>query len=254
MAAVSLKRSRPIEYPKSDGKPIAETDYHRDLMVDLIRTLQRWFDRKKTYVSGNLLMYYEPGNNRKRVAPDVFVVPGVSKKERIYYLTWEEGKNPALVIELTSALTRREDTKKKYALYRDVLKVKEYFLFDPLGDYLKPRLQRHLLRDGEYMPIALKDGRIKSKILGLHLEPAKHELRLYDPDAGQWLTTFSELVEQATARDEHAPPGADDWTARAESEMARADEFEREHARLVAENERQRRLIEKLIRQKKNKH
>ena len=43
---------------------MAETDYHRDLMLDLIETLKFWYVHKpRVYVSGNLLMYYERGNN-----------------------------------------------------------------------------------------------------------------------------------------------------------------------------------------------
>jgi hypothetical protein len=30
-------------YPTSDGKPMAETDWHRDLMNVLIQTLQVWY-------------------------------------------------------------------------------------------------------------------------------------------------------------------------------------------------------------------
>ena len=52
-------------------------------------------------------------NKRKHVAPDVFVVIGVAKKKREYYLTWEEGKNPTVVIEITSSSTRQEDIKKE---------------------------------------------------------------------------------------------------------------------------------------------
>ena len=39
-----------------------------------------------------MLMYYVPGNKRKHLAPDVFVVKGVVKRLREYYLLWEEGK------------------------------------------------------------------------------------------------------------------------------------------------------------------
>src|ERR1043165_1845499 len=94
---------------------MAETEHHRDVMIDSIETLKFWFaDKPKMYVSGNLLMYYERGNKRKHVSPDVFVVRGVSKKEkRLYYLTWEEGKNPDRILEITSSSTRSEDTKKK---------------------------------------------------------------------------------------------------------------------------------------------
>jgi len=177
---------------------MAETDYHRDLMVALIAELQFWFaDVPKVYISGNLLLYYEPGNKRKHISPDVFAVFGVAKKKRLYYLTWEEGKNPNCVIEITSKSTRREDTDKKFVLYRDRLKVKEYFLFDPFGDYLKPQLQGYRLQKGDYVPISLVDGRMPSKVLGLHLEVSGVELRLYDPAAQRWIPTPDERAQRA---------------------------------------------------------
>jgi Uma2 family endonuclease len=232
---------------------MAETEYHRDLMIALIGTLKAWFAAKpRVHVSGNLLIYYEPGDKRKHVSPDVFVVPGVSKKVRPYYLTWEEGKNPAIVIELTSASTRSEDKKKKFGLYRDVLKVKEYFLFDPLGDYLKPRLQGYSLQNGDYMPIPLAEGRMPSQVLGLDLEPAGRELRLYDPKTGRLLPTPDECTAQQTERADRAEARVGQAESRADQEKARADEMQRENAKLAEENERQRQLVEKLLREKKN--
>ena len=66
-----------IEYPSSDGKPMAETPVHRDVMIDAIQILKRRYaNRSDVYVSGDMLMYYEEGNPRKSVAPDVFVVAG----------------------------------------------------------------------------------------------------------------------------------------------------------------------------------
>src|SRR6266851_3070203 len=95
-------------YPTSDGKPMAETDWHRILMTALIQTLDAWYAKnKKVYVSGNLLIFYEQGNKRKHVSPDVFVVKGVAKNPRPNFLVWEEKKAPDVVIELTSSSTRR---------------------------------------------------------------------------------------------------------------------------------------------------
>src|ERR1051326_238910 len=120
-----------LDYPTSDGKPMAETDDHRDLMATLIETLKLYYAASAlVYVSGNLLIYYVPGDKRRHISPDVFVVRGVAKHNRLYYLVWEEGKAPEAAIELTSKSTRRDDLGKKMVLYRDVLKVKEYFLFD----------------------------------------------------------------------------------------------------------------------------
>jgi Uma2 family endonuclease len=183
---------------------MAETDLHRQDMVDLIQTLQDHFAADpNVYVSGNLLLFYEEGNRRKHVAPDVFLVRGVPKlPPRNYYLLWEEGKAPDLVIEITSKTTRREDQTKKRTLYRDVLRIREYFQFDPTEDYLKPSLQGHRVVDGELVPIEPVAGRIPSAILGLHLERRGTELRLYDPATGRCLLTPAEAREQLQAENE----------------------------------------------------
>jgi Uma2 family endonuclease len=188
------------DYPTSDGRPMAETDWHRDLMNNLIDTLQAFYaDNPKVYVSGNLLLFYEPGNRRRHVSPDVFVVKGVPKRERPNYLVWEEGRGPDIVIELTSSSTRSEDVKKKFQLYRDTLRVQEYFLFDPSGDYLDPPLRGYRLRGGDYAAIRAVNGRLPSKVLGLHLERDNRKLRLYNPLAARWLLTPAEQVVQAAA-------------------------------------------------------
>jgi Uma2 family endonuclease len=126
-------------------------------------------------------MYYEEGNRRKHVSPDVFVVRGVEKKDRLNYLIWEEGKGPDFVIELTSKTTRREDQETKWKLYRDRLHVLEYFQFDPTEDYLEPPLQGFRLMNGEYLRIDEVAGRLPSQVLGLHLEKDGEQVRFYDP-------------------------------------------------------------------------
>jgi Uma2 family endonuclease len=201
---------------------MAETDLHRLLMIDLLQTLHDQFaDDADVYVSGNLLLFYEEGNRRKHVSPDVFVVFGVPDRVRENYLLWEEGRGPNVVIELTSSSTRREDTHKKYELYRDVLRVPEYFLFDPYGDYLDPRFQGFRLTAGEYRPMRVKDGRLRSRHLGLWLVPDGRQLRLVDPSTGQRLPTRAEAVH-----------------AEAEARRAAEAELERVRAELAAARNR----------------
>jgi Uma2 family endonuclease len=230
MATIPRSAGRKVDYPTSDGKPMAETDVHRKLMMDLIESLEaRYAADPDVYVSGNLLLFYEEGNKRRHVSPDVFVVQGVVKKERDYYLLWNEGKGPDIVIELTSKSTRSEDVKKKMALYRDVLQVPEYFLFDPFQDYLTPSMQGYRLVDGNYEFIGSVAGKLPSEILGLHLERVGSQLRLYDPTTGLRLPTTEE------SRD--AERGA-----RLEAEAARLE--------AEAENDRLRQEIEALRRSK----
>ena len=185
-------------YPTSDGKPMAETDYHRRLMTALIETLEAFYaDEPMTYVSGNLLLFYQEKNRRKHVSPDVFVVPGVPKHPRDNYLLWEEGRGPRFVVELTSSSTRKEDTHKKKALYQEVLKVREYFLFDPCGDYLKPPMIGWRLVRGVYREIVPVEGRLPSRELGLHLERDGRILRLWNPETGRWLLTPAQQAAEA---------------------------------------------------------
>src|SRR5262245_39344660 len=187
-------------YPTSDGRPMAETDLHRDLMVDLIETLKDWFAADpQTYVSGNILLFYEPGNKRRHVSPDVLVVRGVPKRQRDNYLAWEEGKAPDLVIEVTSKTTRTEDSRQKSELYRTVLRVPEYFLFDPRAEYLDPPFQGFRLRRGRYVAIKPVAGRLASEVIGLHLEKDGNQLRLWDPIAGRRVLTPGEARADAEA-------------------------------------------------------
>src|SRR5262249_50901125 len=221
MATVPRTRKKIVHYPTTDGKPMAETDVHRDDMVDVIQTLRWHFaGDPAVYVSGNLLFYYKEGDKRKHVSPDVFLVFGVGNHKRDYYLLWVEKKVPSVVIEITSKSTRKEDQETKFKLYQDVLKVYEYFLFDPYGDYLDPPLKGYRLYQGHYVPIKPVKGRLPSKVLGLHLERVGNELRLYDPAAGKWLPTPAERTDQAEAARQQAE------AARQQAETARPHEAE----------------------------
>jgi Uma2 family endonuclease len=216
---------------------MAETDLHRDRMFDVITTLQDHFARDpNVYVSGNLLLYYEEGNPRKHVAPDTMVVRGIPKLPlREYYLLWKEGKSPDVVIEITSKTTRREDQNNKLTLYRDVLKVPEYFQWDPREEYLKPPLQGHRLVAGQYVPIVLIESRLPSDALGLHLERLGTTLRLYEPVSRRYLESPRErAAAEAAARQ------------RVEAERQREAEARRQ---VEAENEQLRRELEALRRQ-----
>ncbi len=211
MASRTRSPSEPTtRYPTRDGKPVGETPVHRDILFDLVYRLRRWFEADPTaYVSGNMLLYYVQGDKRKHVSPDVFVTLGIPDdgRRRDAYFVWEEGKGPDLIVELTSKSTRREDQGSKLALYRDVLGVREYFLFDPYGEYLKPPLKGFRLDAGHYRPIEPVEGRLPSEVAGLHLEPVAQDVRLHDPATGRYLATSGELPValerlEATARDQ----------------------------------------------------
>ncbi len=188
-----LKKRKFIGYPTSDKRPMAETDDHRDLMVEVIDTLKiRYASYPRVYVSGNLLVFYEPGDRLRHLSPDVFVVKGVPKHNRENYLIWKERKGPDWILELTSRSTKEEDLDDKFWLYHDKL----YFLFDPHVEYLDPPLMGYRLRQGKYKRIRPVDGRLPSQVLGLHLEQAARTLRFHDPATGAWLPTPNEIRAQ----------------------------------------------------------
>lgn len=245
---VQLRQQQPvineIDYPESDGKPMAESDLHRDLMFYLIHLLQRFFAQQTAYVSGNLLIYYEEGDNSKAVAPDCFVAFGVGPHKRRTFKLWEEGVGPAVVMEVSSRKTRREDLTTKKQLYAK-LGVREYFIYDPTADYLRPALVGFTLTATGYqpMPPLLKEERpgkfllpdanrppaFISQVLGLRLTLSAHnDLLLYALATGKRLLTDEEARRVAEER-------ASDAEERASDAEERAAQIAAENANLRAE-------------------
>lgn len=230
------------DYPTGDGKPMGETPLHGDAMYALIEVLRAYYaDDPAAFVSGNMFVYYEEGDKRKVVAPDVYVSRNVPNKYRDVYFVWVEGKGPDFIIEVTSPKTRREDLRKKFELYRDVLKVQEYVLFDPRNEYLDPPLQGHRLEEGEYVPIPLVAGKLGSEVLGLNLAREGCFLRLSDPATGRPLLTGRELYQASEIDRREAEAQRNDLSA-----ALKRSEDSRKAAE--AEAERLRREIEALRR------
>ena len=221
------------EYPTSDGKPMAETDVHREQMISLIKALEYHFrDEPDVYVSGNLLMFYERGDGHKHRSPDVLVALGVAKGERDNYKIWEEGKAPDLVFEITSRSTRTEDLGEKMGLY-SFLGVREYVLFDPLEEYLEPRLRLYRLNGEGFIPVV---GRpLLLSTINLELDIVDSILRLRSPLTKELIPIPEERAQLETERAESESERANRERKRAESERERA-ESERERA----ESERER--------------
>ena len=173
----------PIVYPDTDGAPMAESDPARDYLIYAVEALSLYFqDREDVYVSGNLFIYYKQGIPDAVVAPDVFVVFGVSDRKRLSYKVWQEGgKTPDFVLEVTSATTRNSDEEEKPQKYAQ-MEVAEYFQYDPTGDYLQPQLKGSRLVNGKYQSLrgeVLEDG-----TLSIHSQALGLDLRLVDGELG----------------------------------------------------------------------
>ena len=191
---------RTIHYPDSDGKPMAETDAHRFLISNSVSALLWHFSSRshEVYVSGNNFFYFEEGNPKARLSPDTYVVFGPEQRDRNSYRRWEENDAlPAVVFEFTSKKTQKEDVSDKMQTYEQ-LRIPEYFLFDPTGDYLKPSLRGYRMTPlGMYSPIAPQEnGRLASEQLGLELAADGVRLRFFDPATGQFLPTLTEAQNE----------------------------------------------------------
>jgi len=237
LAIRTVPTERTIIYPESDGEPMAETDIHRKIMIDFIEMLSNHFrSQPDVYVSGNLLLYYEEGNPKVSVAPDVFVVCGVEKKMRRTYKLWEEGKGPDFVLELASESTYRYDLGRKKRLYASVLSVKEYYLYDPECQCLQPNLQGYRLVDGTYLPIQpTLENRLPSFVLGLELGEKEQEFGLYNPQTKRWLLKPAEEADahrQAEARAQQAETRAQQAELLAQQESLARQRAEAELERL----------------------
>ena len=197
--ASSVLAPATVEYPSSDGTPVAESDFQLTPLVYAREALRDYFrDRRDVYVAANLFIYYEEGR-RDAVAPDVFVVLGAANHERHTYRLWQEPKAPDFVMEVTSRSTWREDQERKRKLYGE-LGVTEYWQYDPTGDYLQPRLQGEYLESREYRRMRDQgtgacDQRMYSKVLGLELRVSARGFRFFDPVAGQEILSFTERGE-----------------------------------------------------------
>ena len=215
-----------IVYRESDGKPMAETERHRDLMIDFIQMLKYHYkDVHDVCVTGNLFLYYEEGNPKKFISPDVFVAFGVEKKTRRTYMTWIEGNTPDFVLEVASQGTIREDKGKKKKIYADDLAVKEYYIYDPLGQIV-PSFIGYRLVNGKYIEIEFVDDRLPSEVLGLELGEQNGVLRLYNPITSKWLQTPPERLELAEVRAEQESTARHNAEMRAENAELRAENAE----------------------------
>ena len=214
------KLKKEVRYPSSDGKPMAETTKHRDVMVDIIYTLIDFFIHSlTTLVSGDNFLYTLKGDPSAAVAPDIYVVFGVPVFPRDTYKVWEEGKPPDFVMEITSPKTFKKDLGSKRNFYED-LGVREYFLFDPKNQAISPPLRGFRLEYGRYNEIDLVNGRLYSEQLGLEFVLTEDKsLRIFHPAKGEFLVLRSEQTARANAEAERAEMEAE----RAEMEAERAN-------------------------------
>ena len=150
-----------IEYPSSDGEPLAESDHQYIPLTDTVSTLRNHYrDRTDVYVAGDMLLYYVLNDPSTSVAPDVYAVFGAlgNHPRDSWVVSREGGRVPDFVLEVASRSTWRRDREEKREIYADI-GVSEYWRFDPLDEFFSLPLEAERLVDGAYQPIPIRSGR-----------------------------------------------------------------------------------------------
>ena len=178
-----------IFYPSSDGEPLAETSVHVDAIINAVVVLRQYLAQQQAIVLADQFLYYAQGFPKLRVVPDIMVIWGVPPGPRDNYKTWQEGSVPAVIFEITSEGTRAQDQNHKKTLYEQ-LEVKEYWLFDPKGEWIPEQLRGYRLQGEQYETIT--DGR--SEPLKLRLQIEDTLIGFYREDTGEKLLAPNELV------------------------------------------------------------
>ena len=198
-----------VDYPYSDGRPMAESEAQLRAILYLVTALYGHFrDHPDVYVGADMFIYHEQGNPEAVVAPDVFVVIGAPKRagdRRLSYKLWEEPKGPDFVLEVASRRTWVKDRDEKRALYAR-LGVREYWLYDPTGERIRSRLRAIRLESGGYRELAPEaaalEGRyLRSTVVGLDLRvDGAGELHARNPATGEeYLMPVDEHVARLAA-------------------------------------------------------
>ena len=237
-----------IDYPESDGKPMGETELHRDWTIRIQDILRQRYRDRSVYVASDLLLYYEEGSPTKFIVPDCFVVLDCATHRRRTFQTWGEGRVPDVVIEVTSRSTSTTDTIDKPKIYES-MGVQEYFLFDPTSDYLECSLQGYRLIDGTLREIPPIDGRLRCLTLGVDLSIRDQDLQIVDFETGVQQLTEAEFEQTARLQAEQGREYERLAKEREREAKEREREAkEREHAARMTAERRVRELEEELRR------
>lgn len=217
-------------YPYSDGHFEMEGDFHSGPLRALLDALRAVFDgRDNMYFASDMGLFFEKGNRRAVVVPDLVVVFGAAKRSRNSLKLWEEPKAPDFVMEVISEDSLRNDMEYKPPLYA-ALRVTEYWTFDSLGRIPTPIIARRLNDAGRYQTIPqAPDGSYHSDVLGFDLRADPSGLAVRDAATGESVFdpgTLTRLRRAAQTRAEQAESRANDAQARADTAEARADTAE----------------------------
>ena len=191
-----------VEYP--EGNWIAQSVEHGNAVQQATTALRHYFrERADVLVAMELLVYYQRGNRKAQLQPDLQVVFGVEySADRGSYRIWEEGKAPDFVLEVASPSTAEHDAEHKAREYSRI-GVREYWRLDPAGTLMETPLEGYEINAGQSQPVRPAAGRggvLRSRALGLDLRSERQAgttvLVFIDPDTGEEFDGSLEAAER----------------------------------------------------------
>ena len=218
-----------IDYPDSDGQPMADNTLQFQWIVTLKENLELQFsDRADVFVAGDLLWYPVEGSNQIRRAPDVLVALGRPKGKRGSYRQWQEDNiTPQVVFEVLSPGNTLAEMALKWQFY-DRYGVEEYYLYDPdkndLTGWQRQENKLTVISDVDHW---------QSPLLGIRWQLTSETWQIFRA-TGEPFFTFLELdqryqlekrrAEQESLRAEQESLRAEQESLRAEQESLRAEQ------------------------------
>ena len=214
--AIELSERTAIEYPDSDGLPMAENTVQYEWIVTIKGGVDSLFaDAPNVFVAGDLLWYPVEGDPITRIAPDVLVAFGRPKGDRGSYKQWEEQNvPPQVVFEILSPGNRPAEMGRKFQFYQR-FGVEEYYIYDPDDGFLQG-----WRRVGDHLADVPQMAGFVSPRLGIRFDPGEgpQNLRIFGPDGMPFLT-FADWVKKSKAEQRRA----DEERQRADEGSQRAD-------------------------------
>ena len=215
------KQAPAVEYPDSDGCPMADNTLQFQWIVTIKENLDALLPG---FVGGDLLWYAVEGEPKVRIAPDVLVALARPKGYRGSYKQWVEGGQPPdVAFEVLPPGNTAAEMLRKFDFYQRH-GVGELYIYDPDRVTLDA-----FVREGASLARVPEVSGFVSPRLGVRFELGE-DLALYAP-SGARFRTFGEVALEAEAQKARA----DEEKARADEEKARADEEKARADALAAE-------------------
>ncbi len=183
-------------------------------IAELLRPLlQLWFTSRGivALVGADQFIYYRKHDAHKRVAPDIYVLPGVPPDTHVRaWKIWETGIAPSFALEIVSRDWEKDYTEAQ--VFYDAAGVGELVVFDPAwaerSHGIRWQVFRRLARRGLVRVEASNGDRVRARSLGCWLrvvgDGRATRVRLGTGPNGDDLVPTAEEAERAAKEAERA--------------------------------------------------